>query len=192
MDLKQLHIGQTIPTIAKTLQAENSPPCARNQSEPILEPDRLMAHTGPLPKDFARTLKRRAEAISKGKTPRKPKPPKPQEGEKSMPNQKSSSSSVQKAEETSQERARRIHPWLFDERILVSRAELGKWCKFDWVNDPPLTKSQLAKLERERVQHEQMVSLKRYKWLKENGYVTPPREPTPPPLDEEWELEPDY
>ena len=150
-----------------------------------------MAHTGPLPKDFARTLKRRAQAISKGKTPRVAKPKKPAGAEMLMPIQEKSSLNWL---EEADKRARNLHPWLFDNTILVSRAEVGKWLKFDWINDPPLTKFQLAKLEWQRVNHERTVSIKRYNWLKDNGWVTPPREPTPPyvePDREDWILEPD-
>ncbi len=147
-----------------------------------------MAHTGPLPKDFARSLKRRAQAISKGKTQRKPKPPKqvqenPMQGEKSiMPIPNSNLNWVQQAEE----RAKHLHPWLFDKTILVSRAELGKWCKFDCLNDPPLSNRQLALLEQKRVEHVQKVAMKQYQSLKENGWVTPPRERSPTPFQEEY------
>ena len=93
--------------------------------------------------------------------------------------------------EEANKRARHLHPWLYDETILVSRAEVGKWLNFDWVYDPPRTKFQLAKFEWQRVQHERKGSLKLYYWAKENGYVTPPREPTPPYFEVEWNLEPD-
>ena len=87
-----------------------------------------MAHTGPLPKDFARTLKRRAQAICKGKTPRVAKPKKNAVGETLMPiKEKSSLNWVEEAHE----RARHLHPWLYDETILVSRAEVGKWLNFN-------------------------------------------------------------
>jgi hypothetical protein len=56
------------------------------------------------------------------------------------------------------QRALKLHPWLFDKTILVSRAELGKWCKFDWFNDPPLTKLQLAQQEWKQVKHEREVN----------------------------------